>query len=71
MSPRHARCYSDVDRKARGWRYAMTLLESGDKIFGECSGTSQAVVNPDGSKSSKGHVTRQALLRSPPKRRSK
>jgi hypothetical protein len=44
------RGYSDyIDRNGPGWGYAVTVLENGDKIFAEWSGTSQTVVGPDGS----------------------
>jgi hypothetical protein len=47
------RGYSDyVDRNGRAWGYSVTLLENGDKIFAELSGTSQTIVNPDGSNKS-------------------
>ena len=47
------RGYSDyIDLNGPGWGYAVTLLENGDKIFAEWSGTSQTVVAPDGSKKS-------------------
>jgi hypothetical protein len=45
------RGFSDyVDRNGHTWGYSVTLLENGDKIFAEISGTTQTVVNPDGSK---------------------
>ena len=47
------RGYSDyIELNGPGWGYAVTLLENGDKIFAEWSGTSQTVVAPDGSKKS-------------------
>jgi hypothetical protein len=47
------RGYSDyIDRNGRSWGYGVIALENGDKIFSEYSGTSQTVVNPDGSKKS-------------------
>jgi hypothetical protein len=48
-----SRGYSDyIDRNGRAWGYRITVLENGDKIFGEYSGTSQTVVAADGSKKS-------------------
>jgi hypothetical protein len=45
------RGYSDyIDRNGRAWGYRVTVLENGDKIFGEMSGTSQTAVAADGSK---------------------
>jgi hypothetical protein len=45
------RGFSDYfDRNGRAWSYRITVLENGDKIFGESSGTSQTVVAADGSK---------------------
>ena len=47
------RGYSDyIDRNGRSWGYTVTILENGDKIFGEFSGTTQTVVAADGSKKS-------------------
>ena len=47
------RGYSDyVDRNGHTWGYLIVVLENGDKIFGELSGTTQTVANPDGSKKS-------------------
>jgi hypothetical protein len=47
------RGYSDyIDRNGRSWGYTVIVLENGDKIFGEFSGTSQTVVSTDGSKKS-------------------
>jgi hypothetical protein len=47
------RGYSDyIDRNGRAWGYRITVLENGDKIFGEFSGASQTVVAADGSKKS-------------------
>jgi hypothetical protein len=47
------RGYSDyIDRNGRAWGYRVIVLENGDKIFGEFSGTSQTVVAADGSKKS-------------------
>lgn len=44
------RGYSDyVDRNGPSWGYAVTVLENGDKIFAEFSGSIQTVVSPDGS----------------------
>jgi hypothetical protein len=46
-----SRGYSDYfDRNGRAWGYRIIVLENGDKIFGEMSGTSQTVVAADGSK---------------------
>jgi hypothetical protein len=48
-----SRGYSDyIDRNGRTWRYDVTLLENGDKIFSQFDGTSQTTVAPDGSKKS-------------------
>jgi hypothetical protein len=48
-----SRGYSDyTDRNGRVWGYRVVVLENGDKIFGEFSGTSQTVVGADGSKKS-------------------
>ena len=45
------RGYSDyIDLNGRAWGYRITILENGDKIFGESSGTTQTVVAADGSK---------------------
>jgi hypothetical protein len=45
--------FSDyIDRNGRSWGYDVIVLENGDKIFAEYSGTSQTVVGPDGSKKS-------------------
>lgn len=45
--------YSDyVDRNGRAWGYTVLMMENGDKIFGEFSGTSHTVVNADGSRAS-------------------
>jgi hypothetical protein len=41
-----------IDRNGRSWGYSVTVFENGDKIFGEWSGTSQTVVDADGSKKS-------------------
>jgi hypothetical protein len=48
-----ARGYSDyIDRNGRFWAYRVIVLENGDKIFGENTGTSQTTVAADGSKKS-------------------
>ena len=48
-----ARGYSDyIDINGRAWGYAIDILENGDKLFSQWSGTSQTIVNPDGSKKS-------------------
>ena len=48
-----SRGYSDyIDRNGRAWGYGVTELDNGDKIFLEWSGTSQTVVDDDGSKKS-------------------
>jgi hypothetical protein len=47
------RAFSDyVDRNGLVRGYSVTMLENGDKIFGEYSGTSQTSTNPDGTKQS-------------------
>jgi hypothetical protein len=47
------RGYSDyIDRNGRSWGYSVTILENGDKIFGEFSATTHTVVAADGSKKS-------------------
>ena len=46
-----ARGYSDyTNLNGRGWGYDITVLENGDKIFGQYSGTSQTTFSPDGTK---------------------
>jgi hypothetical protein len=48
-----ARGYSDyTDLNGQAWGYGIAILENGDKIFSQWSGTSQTIVNPDGSKKS-------------------
>jgi hypothetical protein len=48
-----SRAFSDyIDRNGRSWGYSVTVLENGDKIFSEFSGTSQTAVGADGSKKS-------------------
>jgi hypothetical protein len=45
------RGYSDyIDINGPAWGYGIYVLENGDKIFTRLQGTSQSVVNPDGSK---------------------
>jgi len=45
------RGYSDyIDTNGPAWGYGIYSLENGDKIFTRLHGTSQAIVNPDGSK---------------------
>lgn len=45
------RGYSDyIDINGRAWGYSVFILENGDKIFAQWSGTTQTVFNPDGSK---------------------
>ncbi|HTS51690.1 MAG TPA: hypothetical protein VMH26_00290 [Burkholderiales bacterium] len=47
------RGYSDyTDTNGRAWGYGIYFLENGDKIFTRLDGTSQTLVNPDGSKKS-------------------
>jgi hypothetical protein len=47
------RGYSDyTDINGRAWGYGIYFLENGDKIFSRLDGTSQTLVNPDGSKKS-------------------
>lgn len=47
------RGYSDyININGRAWGYSVSVLESGDKIFSQWSGTSQTVLNPDGTKKS-------------------
>jgi hypothetical protein len=47
------RGYSDyIDRNGRAWGYDVITLDNGDKIFSEWSGTSQTVVQDDGSSKS-------------------
>src|SRR6185369_16304366 len=47
------RSYSDyTDRNGHVWGYLIVVLENGDKVFGELDGTSQTIVQPDGSKKS-------------------
>jgi hypothetical protein len=41
-----------VDRNSQTWGYDVILLENGDKIFAQYSGTSQTAVGADGSKKS-------------------
>jgi hypothetical protein len=41
-----------VDRNGQTWGYDVIVLENGDKIFAQYSGTSQTVVGADGSKKS-------------------
>jgi len=46
-----SRGYSDyTNLNGRAWGYDVTTLENGDKIFGQWSGTTQTVFNPDGTK---------------------
>jgi hypothetical protein len=48
-----ARGFSDyIDRNGRFSAYRVIVLENGDKIFGENTGTSQTTVAADGSKKS-------------------
>jgi hypothetical protein len=48
-----SRGFSDyIDRNGPTWGYGLIMLENGDKIFSEWSGTSQTVIGPDGSKKS-------------------
>jgi hypothetical protein len=45
------RGYSDyVDLNGRAWGYSYLVMENGDKIFFQYSGTTQTTVKPDGSK---------------------
>jgi hypothetical protein len=41
-----------IDINGRSWGYYYYILENGDKIFARFDGTSQTIVNPDGSKKS-------------------
>lgn len=46
-----SRGYSDyVNTNGRAWGYSVSVLENGDKIFSQWSGTTHTTVNPDGSK---------------------
>jgi hypothetical protein len=48
-----SRVVSDfIDRNGRVSGYSVVVLDNGDKMFNEFSGTSQTVVGPDGSKKS-------------------
>ena len=45
------RGYSDyTNLNGRAWGYSTTVLENGDKIFGQWSGTTQTTFNADGTK---------------------
>ena len=45
--------YSDsIDTNGRHWGYVTYVLENGDKIFARNDGSSQTIVNPDGTKKS-------------------
>jgi len=47
------RGYSDyIDINGRAWGYGIFILENGDKIFTRPDGTSQTIINADGSKKS-------------------
>ena len=45
------RGYSDyINTNGRAWGYRIVLLEGGEKIFGQWSGTTHSTLNADGSK---------------------
>lgn len=47
------KAFSDyIDRNGKTWGYAVSVLDSGEKIFTEFAGTSQTFADPDGSKKS-------------------
>jgi hypothetical protein len=47
------RAFSDyIDRNGRTWGYTVAMLENGDKIFSEFSGTSQTFTDSNGKKES-------------------
>lgn len=50
-----------IDRNGRSWGYFVDVLQNGDKIFGEYSGTVEALVASDGTKTS----TYRALRNTP------
>ena len=49
-----SRGYSDyIDLNGRAWGYDVTVLENGDKIFGQWSGTTQTTFKDDGTKNTR------------------